>query len=97
LQNISQEFFPVEMKKRIYLFIKKNMIRLETYEGILLNIEDSQSAIKFEIKRLFKSFSNFNHCEYIKHSDYWGDVQLLGTEDEFCEWIIQFAKQILEE
>jgi hypothetical protein len=73
------------------------MVQIETDEGILLNTEDSRGYIMFVIKECFESFSDFLNCEEIKSSDYWGDICLLGTEDEYSEWITKIARQLLKE
>lgn len=76
--------------------ILKTMVRLETYEGILLSTEDSREYIIFMMKECFENFSEFLNCEGIKSSYFWGDSCLLGTDGEYREWITQIARQILK-
>jgi hypothetical protein len=72
------------------------MVRIETNEGLLFNVEDSKRYIEFKIQELFKNLSDFHNCEDIKFSDYWGDIHLFGTEENYYIWITQIAKQVLK-
>jgi hypothetical protein len=99
LKNIFlKNFHPIG---RILIFAPKIcimiIIRYETYEGMLLSWEDSKLYIEFTIRREFKNLSDFLNCKEIQFSDYWGDVQLMGAEDEYYTWIVQTAKRILND
>jgi hypothetical protein len=96
-KKYSENIYPIG---KILIFAPKIiciMIRFETYEGVLLSWEDSKLHIEFTIRREFKNFSDFLNCKEIKSSDYWGDIQLMGTEDEYYTWIVQTAKRILND
>jgi hypothetical protein len=91
---ICKNFHPIG---KIYIFAKIfDMIRFETYEGVLFSCEDSELFVKFTIQREFKNFSDFFSCKEIKSSDYWGDIQLIGSEDEYYTWIVHVAARLLK-
>jgi len=72
------------------------MIRIMTFEGILLSCDDSKQFIEFSLQREFKVLSDFLKCKEIKFSDYWGDVCLLGMEEDYNKWITKIAERILK-
>ena len=82
----------------IRIFAKKllAMIRIKTDESILLSFDDSKQLVEFSLKRKFEKISDFLKCEDIKLSDYWGDVYLIGTENDYFKWITQIAVRILK-
>jgi len=72
------------------------MVRIKTYEGILLSKDDSKQFIELSLQREFKNFTDFKRDEDIMFSDYWGDVYLLGLEDDYQKWITKIAERILK-
>ena len=72
------------------------MVRIKNYEGHILSRDDSRQYVVSEVQRKFDTFSDFLKCEEIKFSDYWGDVCLLGTEEDYCKWISLIAERTLK-
>ena len=72
------------------------MIRIKTYEGILLSKDDSKQLIELSLQRELKNFSDFKRDEGMMFSDYWGDVYLLGPEEDYRKWITKIAERILK-
>jgi hypothetical protein len=72
------------------------MVRIETNEGLLLDVEDSKRHVEFMVQELFENLSDFLNCEDIRLSNYWGDVHLFGTEEDYYNWITQIAEKILK-
>ena len=52
------------------------MVRIKTYEGLLLSKDDSKQFIELSLQREFENFSDFKRDEDIMFSDNWGDVYL---------------------
>jgi hypothetical protein len=73
------------------------MVIIKTNNGYYLDLEDSIWYVKYVLQEQFDNFSDFLNYEEIKVSDYWGDICLLGTEDEYREWITKIARQLLKE
>ena len=72
------------------------MVRIKTYEGILLSKDESKQLIELSLQREFDNFSDFKRDEGIMFSDYWGDVFLLGLEEDYRKWITKIAEKILK-
>jgi len=64
------------------------MIIIFTDEGEALNQNDSLKYIEWKLSELFSSFEDFQFCEEIKHSSFWGQCELITSESEYRKWII---------
>ena len=72
------------------------MEKIRMYEGLLLSKDDSKQFIELSLQREFKNFTDFKRDEDIMFSDYWGDVYLLGLEEDYRKWITKIAERILK-
>ncbi len=73
------------------------MIRIITDEGCLYDQYDSWNYIKYVLQRDFKNMADFLFREEILISSYFGDIELLCSEEDYSVWIVKVAENIFKE
>ena len=58
--------------------------------------DESKQFIELSLQGEFNNFTGFKRDEGIMFSDYWGDVFLLGLEEDYRKWITKIAEKILK-
>jgi hypothetical protein len=72
------------------------MLRL-IVDGHYLTLEDSLQYIEQRLKETFQNIVEFSNEESVLNSDYWGECELLGNENDYSQWIMKIAEKIFND
>lgn len=72
------------------------MITIRSDEGHYFDLEDSANIVKQRLTEDFSDFESFWSFFEVLKPDYWGDCQINGTNDEYVDWLIVFARKTLK-